>query len=94
MSGPGQAPRAAPGADATNEEFRRAERIGDPPGFIAEETPAMDATAAAWRAHLEWLRSLPAEVELRAQRIAEAEAKLRELEGRPLAEADPAPYRP
>lgn len=67
------------------EELRRAETVGDPPGFIVEETPATDATAEAWRAHLVWLRTLPENAELRDQRIADAEAKLRELEGRPVA---------
>lgn len=70
---------------ASSQAFGRAETIGDPPGFIVEETPAADATPEAWRAYLAWLRTLPEDAELRAQRIADAEAKLRELEGRPAA---------
>jgi len=70
---------------ASVEALRRSETIGDPPGFIVEEAPATDATAEAWRAYLAWLRTLPEDAELRAQRIAEAEAKIRELEGRPAA---------
>jgi len=62
-----------------NREVIESETIGSPPGFISEETPAMDASAEAWRAHLAWLRRLPPDAELRDQRISDAELKVREL---------------
>ena len=88
MARPGT-PDPTPATADGNDELVRAETIGDPPGFIAEATPGVEATADAWRAHLAWLRSLPADAELRGQRIRDAEGKLRELERPPAPAAKP-----